>query len=254
MKKTLITVLTAVLGMVMAAGTLADHHAAPRTSALEIYFCSFADGKDMSDLKKVAAGWDQWADTNFSEGYAAYILAPVIANGADFPFDSIWMGVAENHEAMGTVMDEWAAKGGAWQKKFDAASKCDSHALMTSVEAKPYAKLGQAGYLQISACEFKDSAGFADLMAADKKWTAWMDKNAMPGGIYRWIPGVGAPRGDSTDFYGVYVAESFGDRGKAHDMMMGGGFPVWSALYDGIAECDNPRVWNAQPAGGVAAK
>ena len=254
MKTIITTVTAAVLGMVMTTAVLADHHGAPRTSALELYFCSFADGKDMGDLKKVAAGWDRWVDSNFTESYNAYILSPVLINGADFPYDSLWLGVAENQQAMGKVMDDWSAKGGEWQQKFDAASKCDSHALLTSMEVRPYDKLGQAGYLQVSACQFKPGAGFAELAAVDKKWNAWMDKNAMPGGIYRWIPGVGAQRADKSDFYGVYVAESLADRGQAHDMMMAGGFQVWNSLYDGISDCDNPRVWSAQPAGGVTAQ
>ena len=36
-------------------------------SAMEAFYCSFQDGKDMSDLKKVSAEWDTWADGNFSK-------------------------------------------------------------------------------------------------------------------------------------------------------------------------------------------
>ncbi len=45
MKTILTTIATAVLGVLMTTATLADDHAAPRTSALEVYFCSFAEGK-----------------------------------------------------------------------------------------------------------------------------------------------------------------------------------------------------------------
>ena len=254
MKTILTTIATAVLGVLMTTATLADDHAAPRTSALEVYFCSFAEEKKYAGLRKGRCRWDEWADDNFTETYTAYILSPALVHGADFPYDSLWLGVAENHETMGTSMDDWAAKGGQWQKKFDAVSTCGSHALMTSIEAKPYDKLGEAGYVQISACQFKTDMNFAELTAADKQWNAWMDENAMPGGIYRWIPGVGAPRPDKTDYYTVYLAESLGDRGRAHDMMMAGGFQVWNSLYGSLAECDNPRVWSAQPAGGAVAE
>jgi len=121
---------------------------------------------------------------------------------------------------------------------------------MTSIEARPYPKLGQAGFLQISACQFNEGYSLSDIMAADAKWTSWMDDNGMPGGIYRWIPNVGAPREDKTDFYHVYVTESLAERGSGTDMMIKGGFGVVQSIYADIGDCDNPRIWHAQPAGG----
>jgi len=52
MKTILTTIATAVLGVLMTTATLADDHAAPRTSALEVYFCSFAEGKKYAGLRK----------------------------------------------------------------------------------------------------------------------------------------------------------------------------------------------------------
>jgi hypothetical protein len=51
----------------------ADHHG-PKTSAVETFFCSFAEGKDMDDLLKVAGEWDAWASNNFSKDYRDYVL------------------------------------------------------------------------------------------------------------------------------------------------------------------------------------
>ena len=52
MKTILTTIATAVLGVLMTTATLADDHAAPRTSALEVYFCSFAEEKKYAGLRK----------------------------------------------------------------------------------------------------------------------------------------------------------------------------------------------------------
>ena len=60
-----------------------------------MFQCSFADGKDMGDVKKVASEWDSWVDGKFSDAYTAYIMQPVVYNGADFSIDYIWLGVAE---------------------------------------------------------------------------------------------------------------------------------------------------------------
>ena len=243
--------LTIVLSsFVFSTATLADDHAGPRTSALESYFCSYNDRKGPADLLKVAGEWDEWAQDNTSQNYAGYLLSPVVFNGSDFPFDSVWLGVTEDHESLGISVDEWLTKGTKLQKKFDSVWTCDSHGFMTSIEARPYPKLGQAGFLQISACQFNEGYSLSDITAADAKWTSWMDDNGMPGGIYRWIPNVGAPREDKTDFYHVYVTESLAERGSGTDMMIKGGFGVVQSIYADIGDCDNPRIWHAQPAGG----
>ena len=75
----------------------ADHH----RGAIEAFYCSYQDGKDMSDLKKVSAEWDSWADSNFSERYAGYVLTPVLATGSDFPFDFVWLGFSDNLATLG---------------------------------------------------------------------------------------------------------------------------------------------------------
>lgn len=232
----------------------ADDHM-PRISALEMFQCSFADGKDVDDLKKVAAEWDGWVDGKFDDAYTAYIMQPVVYNGADFPIDYIWLGVAENHEAMGRIKDQWFTQGGKLQKKFDAVAPCNASSFLTSMELKPYANLGGAGYLQVNACELKDGVNYDDVAAADSKWVAWMTEKGMTLGAYRWFTGVGDARASTTDFYNIYVAESLEERGKAHDLMInGGGMQVAQSLYNDLMICDKPRVWMAQPSGTVKPK
>ena len=91
---------------VFSTASFADHHA-PQTSAVETFFCSFAKGKDMDDMLKVAGEWDAWASNNFSKDYTGYVLQSVVANDADFPFDTVWLGFARDHQTMGSINDEW---------------------------------------------------------------------------------------------------------------------------------------------------
>lgn len=256
--KTSQLVLSVLSLLVLSSTSSADGHGnheqvGPRTSAIESYYCSYAKNKDMDDLLKTAAAWDVWADDNFPAAYAAYVLSPVVTTGSDFPFDIVWLGVSKNQQTLGQNNDAWIKNGADMAKKFDAVTPCDSHGYLDSIEARPYSKLGQAGYLQIEACQFSEGKTLADLMAADMEWSAWMDESGMPGGIYRWLPSIGSPRADETDFFNVYITESLADRGKAHDMMIKGGFPVRDAMYGDVATCDNPRIWHAQPVGGKAA-
>ena len=253
MSKQLTKIVLAILVFTSSSLTLADHHAAPQTAALEAVFCSFEKGKDMGDLLKVTAEWDKWIDSSDSKAYAAYVMQPVINTGADFPYDYFWLGVAKNHEALGQSADEWMKKGGKIAAKFDAVAPCDTHILMTSQVIKPGNNDGKGGFAQISSCELKDGANMMSLMAADKQWVSWMTDNEMPGGLVRWYGGVGEAKDSTTDFYSVYLAESLAQRGKAHDMMMAGGGAALNSIYEDVMTCDVPRVYHGTPVGGKSA-
>ena len=254
MKKIIGLLLTGAVALLSVLGVAADHHARPNTAALEIYGCSYAEGRDSDDLLKVAEQWDAWADSNFSVAYRGYIMSPAAANKADFGFDTIWLGITKDHHSMGVINDEWMGSGGKLATKFDAVAPCDWHAYATSVDVRPMADAGGAGFLTVWSCEFNDGKGFADLAVADKKWNAHLDEVDMPGGIYRWLPGAGWPRASTADFVDVYLTTSLADRGKAVDMMNAGTGQVLNATYGDIVQCDIPQVWAAQPVGGKSAE
>ena len=165
MNNQLTKIVLALIVLTSSSLALADHHAAPQTAALEAFFCSFEKGKDMDDLLKVTAEWDEWIDTSDSKAYDAYVMQPVINTGADFPYDYFWLGVAKNHEAMGQSSDEWMKKGSKIAAKFDAVAPCDTHILMTSQVVKPGNNNVKGGFAQISSCELKDGANMGSLMA-----------------------------------------------------------------------------------------
>ena len=101
-------------------GAFADHH----VKSMEMFACNYADGKGRQDVLNVAAEWDKWADSNFSEPYRAYMMTPLFFTKNDFPMDWIWLGVSDSPSQMGTVNDEWLAKGDKLQAKFDKVSPC----------------------------------------------------------------------------------------------------------------------------------
>lgn len=221
-------------------------------TAMEAFYCSFQDGKDMSDLKKVSAEWDSWADSNFSERYAGYVLTPVLATGSDFPFDFVWLGVSDNLATLGTVMGEWMSKGSKLQAKFDAVSSCDSHMTIDSFEDRPYAQIGQAGLLQIRSCIAQEGVTFGQIVRARSAAFDWFSENEVAGGNYMWLPGAGMPVDSDISFYDVWVTSSLSERGAALEKM----YQLDWDEYRGIAgrnslwDCDNPRVWYATPVGG----
>ncbi len=230
--------------------TQADGHAGPQYAALEGVFCNYNKGKDQSDLLKVASAWDAWADDNISSNYSAWVMTPTVNNKQDFPNDYFWLGVADNHEGLGAVHDEWAAKGAQQQKKFDAVASCDSHNMMTGMMARPFQSSTGYAFVQIQGCHLAEGKTISDVMAADKQWVEWMDSVDMPGGLLRWLPALGGARDDTTDLYSIYITETMADRGKAHDMMMHGGSSKLQAMYGNLMSCDMPRIYHSTPVGG----
>jgi hypothetical protein len=239
-----------VLALIFTPFTYADHHGEPQYAALEGIFCDYNKGKDLSDLLKVASGWNAWADDNISSNYSAWIMTPTIHNNEDFPNDYFWLGVADNHEGMGSVHDEWMAKGAKQQAKFDSVASCGSQNMMTGLMARPFKSSTGHAFVQISGCDLAEGKTMGDVMAADKEWVKWMDEVGMPGGLLRWLPAIGGARDDTTDLYSIFITESMTDRGKAHDMMMKGGGAMLQSTYGDMMTCDMPRIYHSTPVGG----
>jgi len=249
--KTLITVSSLIAALFIAPFTQADDHGEPQYAALEGIFCNYNKGKGLGDLKKVAADWDVWADENISSKYTAWVMTPTINNSEDFPNDYFWLGVADSHESMGTIHDEWMAKGAKLQKRFDSVASCGNQNLMTGLMARPFQSTTGHAFVQITGCHLSDGKTMGDVMATDKEWVKWMDEVGMPGGLLRWLPAVGGARDDTTDLYSIFITESMADRGKAHDMMMKGGGAKLQSMYGDLMTCDMPRIYHSTPVGGA---
>ena len=230
--------------------TFADNNVSPAMLSLEVFGCKFNKNRDLDDLLKVANEWDSWADNNFSKPYNALVLTPYAYTASDFAFDMIWLGVTEDHHSMGVVNDEWVAKGGKLQAKFDSDCPSVTHFYATSLAIKPIAEDDAPARLTAWSCQFKEGKGVADLAAADAAWKAHMTEVGIPGSLYRWFPGAGYPRASADDYLQVYVTSSQADYGKTVDMMWAGSYSFLMQTYGDIQACDNPRIWAVQEVGG----
>jgi hypothetical protein len=234
-------------------GAFADHH----VKSMEMFACNYADGKGRQDVLNVAAEWDKWADSNFSEPYRAYMMTPLFFTKSDFPMDWIWLGVSDSPSQMGTVNDEWLAKGDKLQAKFDKVSPCMSHNYMGSMELRPYPQLGEAGYVQVRSCTMKPGVSWGQVRRTNMEIAEWMEEKGVPGGNYLWWPGTGSAIKSDIDFYNVWITQSLAERGEGLQIF---GANDWGdesyhiAGDDSIAECDGWRIWHAQPVGGKAAE
>ena len=80
MKKILIMLAFGGLVCIGGAGSaLADSHVEGElkpASPLELFACTYNEGKGPADLDKAAAAWNAWADKHDLNGYSAWTLVP----------------------------------------------------------------------------------------------------------------------------------------------------------------------------------
>jgi len=241
------------LAMTLAMTLLCHNVAAQTPRSMEMFTCNLAEGKTMADVMAVAADWDVWADDNFSKGYTAYVMQPVLFTGADFPMDFIWLGVSDSPSDLGAVMDEFMSKGQDYAKRFDDASPCNSHSTWGSMALRPMAGLPKPVFLQVRACQMKPGVSWGQVRSTQIKIAQWMDDNNIPGGNYLWWPGTGFAIDSNVDYYNVWVTNSLAERGAGLEAFRENNWGEDSyqiAGEDSLASCDNWRVWHAQPVGG----
>ncbi len=245
--KKFIAFTSAVAACFISGFAISDHHRA----TMEVYSCNYANGKDISDLKKVTTEWDKWADDNHSEAYAGYIFTPILADRADFPMDFIWVGFAENDAKMGTIWDEWIKKGGRLQEKFDNVAPCNAHAEMSTYMRREYPP-STNGIVEIRSCKMQEGVSGSQIYRASNETAELLTENEIPGGNYAWVPGAGSTLESDVDYYEVWVTESLTERGKGKEKLRAMNRSDFRSIWgdSSLRECGNSRVWHAEFVGG----
>jgi hypothetical protein len=242
MKKILLTL--AAGGVILATGFSSlfaqdeDDGAAP----VELFTCSFSDGKGPADLTKVIAKWNKWADDRGMDNYSAWTLTPFFAS-TNQEFDVGWMGVAPTGAELGAALDDWLANGSELQAEFDAVAPCDSHAMFAALQFKnpPDRDDPSQVFVSFSDCTIGEGSSFDnDVAPAIAAWSEWRSGQGSTAGYWVFVPIYGGG-GEEFDF--KFVAsygslEEFGtdfdnyDPDKASEL-----FP------SGMVDCDSARVY-----------
>tara|TARA_E500000331_G_scaffold347949_1_gene388819 strand:+ start:117 stop:881 length:765 start_codon:yes stop_codon:yes gene_type:complete len=224
---------------------VADGHK-PKMSALEVISFTLNQKKDIADVIEWSSGVDTFVSEELDTGYMAWIVTPDAVNLDDYPMDFFWLGVADDFKSLGKGRDTYFEKADKLQEKMEKISSLEGRRLFASMPVKPIIDSGPGnGLLTVWSCQFQEGMGFAELAAADQTMMAYMDKVEMPGGMYRWFSGPGAPSSEEADFRNVLLNDTDESRGAFVDMMMAGGFKVAQESYGKVIDCDAPRVWRA---------
>ena len=229
----------------LAALTTAPAHANDHMAAqpVELYACTFRDGKGMKDLEKANNDFKKWAASNTS-GHSAWMITPQFRS-METEFHVGWIGAYQSAEAFGASVDKWVnASGSVSQAYFDVVD-C-GHAMMSS-----YATGGQGdapgdGVVWFSRCSLEGDASVADAAAGHARVAAMMQEVGAGGSSWVFVPGLGS--GDAEfDYYHVAAWPSYPAFAKAWEAYVnGGGMAKADALLEGASSCKSPNMYDAQ--------
>ncbi len=214
---------------------------------IEIFVCSFRDGRTMADLDRVIAGWNQWMDKADTSGYEAFLLTPDFFSGDSIDWDVGWVGVWPDGKAMGRSLDIWHQQGGEHQKAFFEVISCSAHSGYASSQLKAPKSDPTVPIVSFSNCSLKEGAKWEDLMSAIKDWMAWEDEKGSEAAHWLWYPAYGESPDADYDFKWVTANPSYTSFGADWESYgNGGGWQKGEELFADKLDCDSSRIYRVR--------
>ncbi len=247
MKKTMTLMISAAL----ATGTLtalADGHegGGPDPATLiEIFACSFNEGKAYGDLMEVVEDWNDWADDEDIEEYSAWTLLPYY-RGPEQEFDILWLGAAPSGAALGRAQDAWLASGGDLAGDFAEVMTCNAHGgfAATQFRAPPERENRDNIVISFTDCNLAEGTSFRDLVPSLMKWAAYKGEEGSGAGMWSLMPAMGGG-GETFDFKWITSYQNLETMGADFDQYAAGGWETAAELFPGTVSCDSSRVYIA---------
>jgi len=236
-------VMLSVVSMIWSATALAQ---TPNAVPVELFSCSWQEGKNMDDLNKVLVNFNKWSDKHPSN-YTAWVITPQFRT-SDEDFGVGWIGAWPDGSSMGSGLSDFSSEGGKLQAEFDKVIDCSGSHMLTSTIATSPASTEDAsgGLIMFSSCTLAEGKTGADAIKAQTEISAALA--ALGSNTASWVmfPALGA--GDiDFDYYNLTAFTSYKDFGAAWDVYVtGGGMQKAASISAGVATCDSPRLYDSQ--------
>jgi len=240
--------LAAILSLFFAGSALAQvsKDGMGKVLPVELFACSYKEGKGAADLDRAIERWTRWADDRDVDDYAAWTLAPY-HYGAEQDFDVVWMGAWSDGNAMGEGLNQYLTSAGDVQAGFDEVVDCGAHILLASAMYKAPAGnvTPSSSIITMMDCELNEGHRYSDIKAAELKWAEYLSDADSPAGYWHWFPTYGG--GDQEYDYKVVTAfRDYVELGANFEMFAnGGGRERSQEIFGDIDECDDARVYIA---------
>ncbi len=249
MKKVSISTFLAGLTFLIGVGPVSAQDDGFKVIPVELYACTYNDGKDSDDLDAVIDKWNEWADDRGWDDYAAWTLTPYyFGPGDNAGLDVIWMGAGKDAVALGSRQDEYMANSGGLNDDFVEVMTCGSHANFASInyKAPPQGATPANSVLTFSDCSYEKGANFAAVGAAMGEWGQHLTGGGSTAGMWNWYPAYGGG-GEQFDFKLLQAYENLATLGADYERYSNGrGFVTRGRLLGHLVSCDASRAYLAQ--------
>ncbi len=225
-----------------------DTEEANVASPMEMYACTYNEGKGPADLDAATRKFNKWADDQDIDDYSAWTLVPFYSS-PEQQFDVLWFGAAAKAKALGRVQDVWLATGSKQAEVFAEVMICDVHAAFAVLMMKkpPEREDESANFVAtFSDCSVTEGMTFDDLYMPIKEWGDYKSENGSTAGHWVFFPSFGGGKED-YDFKWVSTADSFESLGADWDQFNESGWEKANELFSGKLSCDSSRAYVATP-------
>ena len=223
-----------------------------KAGPVELFACTFREGKNYDDLLKLNEKFAKWASKN-DPSYSAWTMTPNFRQN-EGDFDIGWIGGwADGGAAMGRGQDKWFSSNGGLGEAYWEVIDC-SHSLVSSVPINAPVGAPDNGLVMFASCTLEEGKTAKDSYPAHKKFSAEMVSKGAKGQSWLMYPALGF--GDTDfDYYAVTSFRNYEELGEAWDLYTnGGGHEAAEGAMAGLVSCDSPRVYNASLVVGNAKK
>ena len=241
------------LSLLLSFSIFADDHdsAESEWNVAEYYLSVFKEGKDMDDMMKWAAKWNDWANkTDDLKDYTAAMLVPYYHSGEQ-PHDFVWVGISPNPEAHFKGNDHWFNNGTKLLEELNKILESGNQTTYTWQRVVSQTPGGQASYAVYSDCKLGEGVSEDDFYNTYKTYAKAARELGDVAGRKMILPTSGVPSTWDYDFVQLVTTETIADYGKNWtnfwSQATGESMPELKALQDLGGSCENERTYGIVP-------
>jgi hypothetical protein len=236
-------------GMLLSVGIcIADEHegeaAEPNVATpMEMFACTYNEGKGPADLDAATKNWNAWADKQGIDDYSAWTLVPYYSS-PEQDFDVLWLGGSEKAKTLGRVQDTWLATGAKEMEGFNEVCNWHTHAAYAVLQIKepPGRDNPSDVVVTFSDCNMTDDTSFDDLYMPLMEWGKYKGENGSTAGMWVFFAAYGGG-GEEFDFKWVTAHQNLEDLGADWDQYSESGWQKGNELFAGKVDCDSSRTY-----------
>jgi hypothetical protein len=245
MKRFILASLTAAVTFSMNISTTFAQDGPPQFRPVEMWVCSFRDGKDQDDINDV---YEMIEAADADTAYAAWQLNSYFTGSLGQNIDFIYLGAWADNSTMGANLeDSWANHpeiDEVWEETVDCQGLMFAS---LRVQANPEPADDSGNFmLDVRNCTTGHGIGNGQAVAAIQKYNDYRVANGLTVGTFVWFPAYGNGEAD-FDFKIVTAYDgprAWGDAGQW--FTDNAAYRTRNAIGEGILECDEARMYTGR--------